>query len=615
MANRIPESFISEVRQKVNIVDVIGKYTTLVKRGRQWSGSCPFHDDRHPSLFVEENKQVFNCFSCGRSGSVFSFVMEKEGLTYPESIISLAKEAGIPIDNQLVNDATKQINPRTQAIYDLHDAAQRLYQHILTNTTSGEPALKYLREKRKLSDNIIKRFGIGYVPAENVLLHYAQEHNISREVMIASELFIESESGDLRDRFTNRVVWPIRTVNGQVVGFSGRTLDVNNSIKYMNSPESTFFNKGNLLYNFDQAKNSIRRTRTVLIFEGFMDVIASDMSGYANAVATMGTALTLYHVKQLTRLVDRVLLVYDGDEAGQEAAKRSIDLIKKDNPAIDIGIIHLPDQLDPDEVRVQRGEQFLKQVLEQNVLTPVTFLIDAAKGNKNLSNQTQYLNFLQEVMPILKNATPVEQDIQLTNIANEFGTSKQALIEQLQQTPKANIQPVKNQTRNFSNNDNNLVSNSELDYRRFNSVPTVTQVERAERALIMAMIKKPQVIQQVEEKVGFAFVHSDYQLLMMLINIYHQQHREPFDLAAFMDFIQKPELNQKIMAIERAYGELSVENSAIDDYIKIIAHDGPIDNKITQLKQSINIAKQQHDNEKLLQLTTELINLKKQNSI
>lgn len=138
MAGRIPDAFIDEVRKKVNIVDVIGEYTQLVKRGRQWNGSCPFHDDRHPSLFVEENKQVFNCFSCGRSGSVFSFVMEKEGLSYPEAILTLAEKADIPIDHQLTAQAVQPIDQTTQAIYDLHAAAQRLYQHVLLNTTSGE---------------------------------------------------------------------------------------------------------------------------------------------------------------------------------------------------------------------------------------------------------------------------------------------------------------------------------------------------------------------------------------------------------------------------------------------------------------------------------------------
>ncbi len=617
MANRIPESFIAEVRQKVNIVDVIGQYTQLVKRGRQWTGSCPFHDDRHPSLFVEENKQVFNCFSCGRSGSVFSFVMEKEGMSYPEAIISLAESVDMQVDSQFVADATPRIDPKTQAIFDLQAAAQRLYQHILQHTTSGETALHYLHDKRQLTDETIKQFGIGFVPDDNVLLQYAETQNISREIMLASDLFLSNDEGRLRDRFAGRVVWPIRSMNGQVVGFSGRTLDSKNSIKYMNSPESPFFNKGQILYNFDLAKGDIRKTGTAMIFEGFMDVISSEIAGRPAAVATMGTALTQDHVRQLTRLAKRILLVYDGDEAGQNAAKRSIHLIQAQKQDVDIGIVHLPDDLDPDEVRVQKGKEVLKQALDQNIQTPIAFLIQAARYNKNLSNQTQYLAFLGEVMTILQQATPVEQDMQLTRIANEFGTSKQALIEQLKQTPKRQSKETVNRTSQHFHQQSPQITDMEEppltgDEAAFSSNQQSTnQIEQAERALIMAMIKSPQVLEQVSDTTGFAFVHPEYQLLMMLIAIYQKQQAH-FDLAQFMDFIQKPELNQRILAIDRTFGDLAVEPGAISDYLRIIMHDAPVEAQIKTLQQAIDVAKQQHDDNKLLQLTTELINIKKQ---
>ena len=618
MASRIPEAFIAEVRQKVNIVDVIGQYTDLVKRGRQWTGSCPFHDDRHPSLFVEENKQVFNCFSCGRSGSVFSFVMEKEGLSYPEAILALAEQADMTVDSGISAGVTHQVDGTTQSIYQLHTAAQRLYQHILLNTTSGEQALAYLHDKRQLTDDIIKQFGIGFVPEDNALLSYAKDQNISPEIMTASELFITNAQGDLRDRFSGRIVWPIKTERGQVVGFSGRALNQDNKIKYMNSPESPFFTKGKILYNFDLAKNHIRQTNTVMIFEGFMDVISADMAGKSVGVATMGTALTREHVQQLARVAQRILLVYDGDEAGQNAARRSINLIHEHAKNMDIGVVHLPDNLDPDEVRIERGLKVLQQVLEQNIQTPVEFLVNAARSGKNLSNQVQYLSFLQEVMDTLKLATPVEQDIQLTRIANEFGTEKQALQAQLKQS----IDQKPQQSRHRTTRDDFAMVEPPVNHNNFEAeVPvsitinqTITQVEQAERALLMAMIKSPQVMLRVKETTGFAFLHSDYQLLMMLTNIYQAQNPGPFNLAQYMDFIQKPELNQKIMAMERTYGDLAIEKEAIDDYLRIIMQDAPIETQIHKLQQLITIAKQQHDDTKLLQLMTELINIKKKQS-
>ena len=619
MASRIPDAFIDEVRKKVNIVDVIGEYTQLVKRGRQWNGSCPFHDDRHPSLFVEENKQVFNCFSCGRSGSVFSFIMEKEGLSYPEAVLSLAEKADMPVDQQLTAQATHPIDSRTQAIYDLHSAAQRLYQHILLNTTSGETALAYLHDKRQLSDAVIKQFGIGFAPDDNVLLQYAKGQNIAPDILQASELFITNDQGVMRDRFAGRIVWPIKTARGQVVGFSGRALASDNTIKYMNSPESPFFTKGKILYNFDRAKNQMRQTNTALIFEGFMDVISADMAGKTMGVATMGTALTPEHVQQLARVAQRILLVYDGDEAGQKAAKRAITLIRTHAQQVEIGIVHLPDQLDPDDLRIQRGTAALQQALEQNIQTPVEFLVNAARTGKNLSNQVQYLAFLQEVMQTLQQATPVEQDLQLTKIANEFGTSKQALQAQLQQTlAQSRARPAA--TQNYSKRTPKAYTDQMAPPP---AAPTdseprlgqrLTKVEQAERALLMAMIKSPQVLAQVKATTGFAFVHPDYQLLMMLAAIYQGQHPEPFDLAQFMDFIQKPALNQKIMAIDRAYGDLTIEHEAIRDYLQIIMEEAPIEARVQELQQLINVAKQQHDDTKLLQLMTELINLKKQHS-
>ncbi|ORI83502.1 DNA primase [Leuconostoc lactis] len=619
MASRIPDAFIDEVRKKVNIVDVIGEYTQLVKRGRQWNGSCPFHDDRHPSLFVEENKQVFNCFSCGRSGSVFSFIMEKEGLSYPEAVLSLAEKADMPVDQQLTAQAAHPIDSRTQAIYDLHSAAQRLYQHILLNTTSGETALAYLHDKRQLSDAVIKQFGIGFAPDDNVLLQYAKDQNIAPDILQASELFITNDQGVMRDRFAGRIVWPIKTARGQVVGFSGRALASDNTIKYMNSPESPFFTKGKILYNFDRAKNQMRQTNTALIFEGFMDVISADMAGKTMGVATMGTALTPEHVQQLARVAQRILLVYDGDEAGQKAAKRAIDLISTHAQQVEIGVVHLPDQLDPDDLRIQRGTAALQQALEQNIQTPVEFLVNAARTGKNLSNQVQYLAFLQEVMQTLQQATPVEQDLQLTKIANEFGTSKQALQAQLQQTLAQNrARPAA--TKSYSKRAPKAYTDQMAPppAAPADSEPRVgqrlTKVEQAERALLMAMIKSPQVLAQVKATTGFAFVHPDYQLLMMLAAIYQGQHPEPFDLAQFMDFIQKPALNQKIMAIDRAYGDLTIEHEAIRDYLQIIMEEAPIEARVQELQQLINVAKQQHDDTKLLQLMTELINLKKQHS-
>lgn len=608
MAQRIPQTVIDEVRQKTNIVDLIGQYTQLVKRGKEWNGSCPFHEDRRPSLFVDEKKQVFHCFSCGRSGTIFSFLMEKENLTYPAAIESLAQAAGMPLDPRYQNQGEGPQEQRFTAIYQLYSAAQRLYQHILLNTTAGEQALDYLHEQRGVDDELIRQYGIGFVPSDNVLLSYAKEQELSPQLQNDSNLFLTNEAGQRRDRFANRIVWPIANASGQVVGFSGRALDSKNPIKYMNSPESEFFNKGQLLYNLDQVKNNIRQASTAMILEGFMDVMSVNMLDPAIGLATMGTALTNDHVRQIERLAKKVLLVYDGDQAGQNAAKRSIALINQEAPKIEVGVIVLPDNLDPDEMRLQRGLPALQNSLQQGVLTPVEFLVSAARTGRNLSNQAQYLDFLKEVMVILKQASPVEQDIQLNRLSEEFGTDKGALQQQLATTtfPK-----VRQETT-----DSGLIlpphALVEPDLNAYLPGSSISRIELAERGLIMAMIKSPAMMSYVKSQAGFAFVHSDYQLIMMLIEVYQQNVGSDFDLAKFMDFIQKPALNQKIMAIEREFGDLAVERDAVQDYLRVVMREAPYENKLNELTQAIRLAKQQHDDSKLIQLSTELINLKRQ---
>ncbi|MDF7637105.1 DNA primase [Leuconostocaceae bacterium ESL0958] len=622
MAQRIPQAVIDEVRSKVDIVDVIRPYTDLVKRGREWNGSCPFHEDRHPSFFVDDQKQVFHCFSCGRSGTVFSFLMEKEGYSYPEAIVTLAKDAGLSIGDQYQQSASQQ--NRYQPIYDLYQRAQRLYTHILLNTTAGETALAYLKEERQLDEATIRRYGLGYVPASNELLTYVRSQEMDESLLTASNLFYERDGQLQGDRFAKRIVWPIQNERGQTLGFSGRSLDPDNPAKYMNSPESPFFNKGKLLYHLDQAQQTIRSKGQVMIFEGFMDVMAADLAGHEEAVATMGTALTGDHVKLLKRLADRVILVYDGDAAGQKAAKRAIPLLSAQAPDLELGVIKLPDEHDPDEIRRLQGRQALADVLNQTVLTPTEFLIQGAKNGRNLSKQSQYLDFLKEAMAVLANASPVEQDYFLHQFEQEYGTSRSALESELAQAQAAQPSVA---DREFAEAGPDLPEGLPSDLQGAGPGPAtvnpgqsvwadrprpqVSQVEQAERGLLMAMMKEPAVYDRVQAMPNFAFQHPDYQLIMMLIAAYQQEHKGPFDLAAFMDYLQKPALNQKLMAMDRDFGTLEVQPDAVDDYLRLILKEGPFEEQVQAIEAQMAVAKSQHDDQALLSLSAQLIQLKR----
>ncbi|MBS9335856.1 DNA primase [Fructobacillus papyrifericola] len=642
MAERIPQAVIDEVRAQTNLVDLVSQYTQLVKRGREWNGSCPFHEDRRPSFFVDDKKQVFHCFSCGRSGTAFSFLMEKEGYTYPQAILKLAEDEGVTgLDKYQGQPSARQ--EKFQKIYELYDAAQKLYTHILLNTTAGEQALSYLKDDRQLDEETIRQYGLGFVPSNNVLLSYAREHNIDEKVMAEAELFIERDGELTRDRFNNRVVWPIKNDRGQVLGFSGRSLDPDNPAKYMNSPESPFFNKGKLLYNLDQAKGAIRLGEPAMIFEGFMDVISAAMAGVDGAVATMGTALTEDHVKALTKLNDKITLVYDGDAAGQKAAKRSIPLIRSVTPQVEIGVIALADNRDPDEVRRELGLPALKQALTQATQTPTEYLINAAKQDKNLQNQAQYLDFLKEVWPILSSASAVEQDYFLKKISEDYGSSMESLQSEfkdyLAAHPKGGQGPQNaSQAPGFnpgqagpgqaaSGWDDSFIPDIDplagaSDYgSRGASVPNwqdapkpqISRVEKAERALLMAMIKSPAIRQLVDERPDFSFVHPEYQLLLLLYDAFSKEHGSgDFDLAAFMDYVQKPDLGQKLLSMDREFGTLEPQRDAAKDYMEVIIRVGPYEDQLKNLQQKIAQAKNQHDDAALITLMTELINLKKE---
>ncbi|GAP00743.1 DNA primase [Fructobacillus fructosus] len=635
MAERIPQQVIDEVRAQTNLVDLVSQYTELVKRGREWNGSCPFHEDRRPSFFVDDKKQVFHCFSCGRSGTAFSFLMEKEGYTYPQAILKLAEDEGITgLAKYQGQPSARQ--EKFQRIYELYNAAQKLYTHILLNTTAGEQALRYLLKERELDEETIKKYGLGFVPSNNVLLSYAREHDVDEPTMKAAELFLERDGELVRDRFNNRVVWPIKNERGQVVGFSGRSLDPDNPAKYMNSPESPFFNKGKLLYNLDLAKGPIRAGQPAMIFEGFMDVISAAMAGAEGAVATMGTALTEDHVRSLAKLTERIILVYDGDAAGQKAAKRSIPLIKTVAPKVEIGVIALADNRDPDEVRRELGLPALKQALEQLTQTPTEYLFNAAKLGKNLQNQAQYLDFLKEVWPILADASPVEQDYFLQKLAEEYGSSMEALRSEFEDYQRRHPVPTNGV---FPSNANGPASsvNSSWDDQQFpdvapdhgehfnqsaNMAPVdwqaaprakLSRVELAEEGLLMAMIKNRNMEELVERQPNFSFIHPQYQLLYLLYDAYRKEHGEgDFDLAAFMDYVQKPELNQKLMSMDRTFASMDVQMEAVKDYLRVIIEEAPYEEQVKSLQQKISLAKNQHDDAALITLMTELINLKKE---
>ena len=321
MRRRIPEETVERVRQHFDIVDVIGEHVRLKKSGRSYMGNCPFHNEKSPSFSVSQDKQLYHCFGCGASGNLFSFIMEKEGISFSEAVEQLANRANIPLPVEEMEDVESPEYKRRKEMLRAHDLAAKYYHHILMNTEVGLPGMRYL-QSRGLSRTTIETFQIGFAPnAWDVLRKFlVEKRGFAEDLLAEAGLLSESanQKGKYYDKFRNRVMFPIHDGQGQVIGFGGRVMAKDEKPKYLNSPETPLFHKGRHLYNLHRARGPMRKEGRVLLLEGYMDVIAAHQSGVENVVAVLGTAMTPDHMRLLQRNVQEIVMMFDGDAAGRQ---------------------------------------------------------------------------------------------------------------------------------------------------------------------------------------------------------------------------------------------------------------------------------------------------------
>ncbi|WP_419154588.1 DNA primase [Weissella bombi] len=615
---KIPQQLVEEVRERVNIVDVVSPYVQLKKQGRNLFGKCPFHEERTPSFSVNEEKQIFHCFSCGRGGNAFSFLMEVENISFPQAVLKLAPQAGVDIDDSyLDNQSNVQVDSETKALRELYAEATKLYHHLLVNTDSGEQALAYLTS-RGLDESTIDAFMLGYAPEGNILYEYFQTQKIDYQLLRKSELFVEWSDGSLHDRFTDRVLFTIRDSSGHPIAFSGRKLTSDDDIpKYVNSPESPLFNKSNELFNLDLAKDTIKKQKTVILFEGFMDVIAAFQSGVVNGVASMGTSLTVEQVQQLSRLADKISITYDSDMAGQKATKRALDLIAQ-HSRLSAQVIHIPDNQDPDEYLRSNDADAFKQVMTHNIEDPVTFNLRYLQIDRNLNNQTEFFAYISDALGVIATVEePVVRERFLRQMANEFELSYEALQDQIRplllrrQAQQPSNQRYQQQKR--ANDSSQAYSNtSNVTVKR-----NVSRVEKAEQILFAWMLHDNDVWLQVTNYAGFSFQDVSYETLFMIAMAYRQEHQqEPInDMAAFMDYVQKPELTRILASLADVDPQLFNDRDQVVEYINVINNEAPLEERIRQLSREIKEANQLQDKARVAQLSvTYLAALKEKQS-
>ena len=620
MAQRIPQEVIEEVRHRTNIVDIIGQYVQLKKSGKNYMGLCPFHEERSPSFSVAEDKQIFHCFGCGKGGTVFNFLQEIEGISFPESVKRVADLEHLSVDfdwSEPREVADTPENQQRRSLLQLHSKAAELYHHILVNTKIGEPALNYLLE-RGLTQELIETFQIGFAPQKRDFLSQVfKNEQLDETLFEPSGLFVQRDNGTFLDRFYQRIMFPINDPQGNVIAFSGRLLKTadfpgDEMPKYLNSAETTLFNKRETLFNFDKARKEIRKENTVLLFEGFMDVIAAWQSGVKSGVASMGTSLTNEQIRRLERVAKEVVICYDGDNAGVQATNRAIQLLQE-NSHFDLSIVSIPEKLDPDEYVRKYGAEAFQNLANHGRETVFSFKMNYHRLTRNMNNEKEQLDYVNELLRELTNVqSPLERDRYLNQIAQEFQLSVHSLEEQFNQL-KQEQRSVQRQERQQFYQDEMMPPPMEEPVFEENHVQNklpLTQVQKAERSLLFRLMNEQGVRQTVQQLPDFSFAHDEYQELYFLLESYATLHQS-FDIADFINFLQDNQTKQ--LAIEIAYQNLSEESSEreVADLLHVIALSSiaeAIEQKKIQQQEAKRVGNQQLEAE----LTMEIIQLARQ---
>lgn len=534
MGNRIPEEVVEQIRTSSDIVEVIGEYVQLRKQGRNYFGLCPFHGENSPSFSVSSDKQIFHCFGCGEGGNVFSFLMKMEGLAFTEAVQKLGERNGIAVAEYTSGQGQHEdISDDTVIMQQAHELLKKYYHHLLVNTEEGNEALSYLL-KRGITKEMIEKFEIGYAsPAWDAATKILQKRGLSLSSMEQAGLLIRSEKdGSHYDRFRGRVMFPIYTLQGKVIAFSGRALG-DDTPKYLNSPETPIFHKSKLLYNFHQARPFIRKRGQVVLFEGYADVLAAVKSGVEEAVATMGTALTEEQAKLLRRNVETVVLCYDGDKAGREATMKAGQLLLQ--VGCQVKVTSLPDKLDPDEYVQQYGTTAFENLVKSSI-SFVGFKINYLRLGKNLQDESgkeEYVKSVLKELSLLQDAMQAES--YLKSLSQEFSYSMETLLNQLHQYRKE--QKVQQKQVKQVSKSSQIVQTK----------PKLTGFERAEREIIYHMLQSPEVAVRMESHIE-DFHTEEHKGILYELYAYYEKGNEP-SVGTFLSWLSDEKLKNIITDI------------------------------------------------------------------
>ncbi|MGM8364607.1 DNA primase [Virgibacillus sp. W0181] len=597
MSNRISEEVIENVRKSIDITDVVSEYVQLKKQGRNYFGLCPFHGEQTPSFSVTEEKQIFHCFGCGKGGNVISFLMEMENLTFLDAIKNLADRSGIQLPN-LKNEDEPTMTEDNQNILAAHTWLSKLYHHLLKYTKDGKEGLQYLID-RGITEESINTFQLGYAPiTAGFTADFLQKKGFHQQFLIKSGLLTLHDDHTVVDRFRGRVIFPIRNHLGKPVAFGGRSIS-SRGPKYLNSSESDLFHKSKLLYNFDLAKRHIRKKGEVIIFEGYMDVIAAYQAGTKNVIATLGTSLSGFQAKLLKRYVNTVIICYDADHAGVEASYQAARLLRE--AGCEVKVANLKDDMDPDSFILKYGADAFEDEVIRASDTFIKFYMQYVKKDFNLSIEGERIQYIENVLKeFAMIESSIEREYYIKELSEEFNLSVETLNNELRKYNKV--------LRHKDKRDKNRYTNkTKTDVVQPNLLPAF---HNAERLLLASMLQDISIVDKVQTQLGASFNIEAHKIIVTHLYAFYEEY-ENADIGLFMNKITDDKLKQLVAELAMIPLDETISENVINDCIHIIKTEYEDSASIGQLKKQQKQAEQQNDPIKAAKIAMEIIEKEK----
>ncbi len=555
----LSEDFISELKSRNDIAEIIGEYVNLQQKGRNLMGLCPFHSERTPSFCVYPSNGSFYCFGCGAGGDVITFLRLMEHYDYIETVQKLEERAGMDF---YISEEDNKLHNKKLLIYKINREAAKIYHKCLVENKESK-AFRYLKE-RGIQDKTIVHFGLGYSPSQGYeLVDYLKKIGYNSEDIILSDLAFKSRNGKDVDRFRNRLMFPIIDIRGNVIAFGARTMG-SDIPKYINTSDTPVFKKSSNLFALNFAKKSGKNN--LILTEGYMDVITLHQAGFDNAVAGLGTALTLNQVKLLARNADEIVVSYDSDEPGKKAAAKAIEMLKENK--VSVKVITIPKAKDPDEyIRLQgeNGKVKFKSLIE-NSKSDIEYKLAELKSDYNLESDEDKIKYLTEASKILASSySSIEREVYAIRLSAEVGVSKSSVLLQIEKYLKQRRR--KEQRKEFKNIEKSaFAANDKVNLDKKNNLRAAV----AEESLISAIINNPDIAESVFLKIKpddmvTSFNRRIFEVIKELV-----LNKKSLDISNFSLYNFSFEEIGRITKIICGYNAKMGTKEAIDEYLKII---------------------------------------------